>query len=512
MRLTVAYTDYAVVNALTVLIAFLSWLLLSFGLSASPLPRRMWKLVFLLPIIFGVVFFSLYRVKRFNGELAPQFEYRWVGERQLATGGAETAVAEQRIEKRATDFPQFRGANRDGIIAGVRLLPDWEVSPPQVQWKKSIGPGWSGFAIQGDLGVTLEQRDEAEWVTAYDITSGEIAWHHAIPGIHQHAMGGIGPRSTPTIWDNKVYAVSAVSEFVCLDLATGNKIWSVPLLDGPQEDFEQLVVWGRSGSPLVDAGRVIVPIGGTAKDRNSMLALDANTGEELMRFGDDQISYSSPVIAELSGVRQLIYTSESKVSGFDLEESSLLWEVPASGSSGGQANVAQPIVIGTNQLLVTKGYGLGGRLWEVTQGDSGDWQTRSVWAKAAVLKTKFTSAVMRGEYAYALSDGILECVEAASGKRMWKRGRYRQGQLLLVGDHLLITSEGGEVVLVDATPDKFNELGTFQVIGDVSWNTAALSGDRLIMRNADEFACVLLPSVVQRSADSQESLEQEDVL
>lgn len=512
MRLTVAHTDYAVVNALTVLVAFLCWLLLSLGLSTSPMPRPLWKIAFLLPIVLGVCFFSLYRVKRFNGELAPQFEYRWVGESTLPIGELAKEITEQRIEKRSTDFAQFRGENRDGSISGIRLIADWGVSPPEIQWKRSIGPGWSGFAIQGDLGVTLEQRDEAEWVTAFDITSGEIAWHYAIPGIHRHAMGGIGPRSTPTIWDNKVYAVSAVSEIVCLDLATGQKHWAVPLLDGPQEEFEKMVVWGRSGSPLVDEGRLIVPVGGTGQSRSSLLALDAHTGEKLRRFGTDQISYSSPLIAELAGVRQLIYTSESKVSGFDLEDATLLWQVPAPGSSGGQANVAQPVVVGANWLLVTKGYGIGGRLWEVTLNDSGGWKTKSVWAKAAVLKTKFTSAVVLDGFAYALSDGILECVEVESGKRMWKRGRYRQGQLLLVGEHLLITSEGGEVVLVDGTPDQFNERGRFQVIGDVSWNTAAISGDRLLMRNADEFACVALPTQVQHSAGSQEALTQQDVL
>jgi outer membrane protein assembly factor BamB len=109
------------------------------------------------------------------------------------------------------------------------------------------------------------------------------------------------------------------------------------------------------------------------------------------------------------------------------------------------------------------------------------------------LKTKLTSAVIRDGFAYGLSDGILECIQVSDGKQQWKKGRYRHGQLLLVDDVLLITAENGSVVLVAADPSKFKELAKLDVMGDVTWNTAALSGDRLLMRNADEAACLRLP-------------------
>jgi outer membrane protein assembly factor BamB len=116
-----------------------------------------------------------------------------------------------------------------------------------------------------------------------------------------------------------------------------------------------------------------------------------------------------------------------------------------------------------------------------------------LWQNKSSLKTKFTSVVVRDHYAYGLNDGILECIDVDTGKQQWKKGRYRQGQLLLVGDKLLITSESGSLVLVAADPKDFSELAKLPIIGDVTWNVPALSGNRLLIRNADEAALVRLP-------------------
>lgn len=496
LRWTAADRDYAVVNAITGVAILLAWILASSGLFASGLPRWMCRTAFGVPILGAAVFFSLYRVERVDGELKPHFVSRWQPEQALATptGLSEAAQDLAWLQPRDTDSPQYLGPARDGVVRGVTLVNNWSQEPPQIAWKNPIGDGWSGFAIQGDLAITMEQRDAQEWVTAYDIRSGEMIWKYAIPGLHFNVMGGTGPRSTPTIHAGRVYALSAISTFACLDLTTGEEIWSTELLDETQAEFERLVAWGRSGSPLIVDDKVIVPLGGVAKSPACLIALDRLSGEEIFRAGQDQISYSSPTLMTLAGVEQLVYTSETKLAGYDLTDGQLLWEIPAPGTSAGDSNIAQPVPVGDDQVLLTKGYGAGGRLIQVSHDDASGWDATELWHTNSVLKTKFTTAVIRDGYAYALSDGILECVEAATGKRQWKRGRYRQGQLLLVGEHLLITSEGGEIVLVAADPEEFRELGRLQVIGDVTWNTAAISGNRLLMRNSDEIACIILPT------------------
>jgi outer membrane protein assembly factor BamB len=140
----------------------------------------------------------------------------------------------------------------------------------------------------------------------------------------------------------------------------------------------------------------------------------------------------------------------------------------------------------------------------------GKWQTSVVWDNQRVLRTKFTNCVVRDGYVYGLSDGILECIDLATGKRQWKRGRYRQGQLLLVGEHLLISAEEGDLVLVEARHDEFVELARYPVIGDVTWNTLTLSGNRLLMRNSDEAACVRLPVVSTYIAEQKSSEDKND--
>ena len=160
--------------------------------------------------------------------------------------------------------------------------------------------------------------------------------------------------------------------------------------------------------------------------------------------------------------------------------------------SNGDASVSQPIVVDDSHVLLSKGYGGGSELLKISKSDSA-WSAETVWKVEGVLRTKFTSCVIKDGYAFGLNDGILECAALETGKRTWKKGRYRHGQILLIGDTLVITAENGAVVLVAADPKEHRELASLQVIGDVTWNTAALSGDRLLMRNSDEAACVILP-------------------
>ena len=485
--------DHAFANAATVLFPTIAWFLAVVALWVSRLPRLWWRTLFLAPVTAIAVFFATNRFRRFDGELWPVFESRWAGQSAAATP-PESSPGTEAIssEARPTDFAQYLGPNRSGIIDGVRLVTDWASEPPEVIWKIDIGDGWSGFAVQGDVAVTLEQQGEQEWVSAFDVNTGTRLWHHAMPGIHQHLMGGVGPRSTPVISGNRVWAASAIDRLVCLDLADGTLVWEAELLKTSQAEFETAVTWGRSGSPLLNDGKLYVPVGGVHDGAKTITVYDAATGDVLRQFGDDQISYSSPMIATLGGQKQLIYTSEKQVAGYDLVDGKMLWSADAPGVSSADANVAQPVVVDDSHVLVTKSYGIGGHLWKISR-ESDEWTVDSVWEKTSVLKTKFTSAVVRGGFAYALSDGILECVDVMSGQRQWKRGRYRQGQLLLVDDILLITSEDGRVVLVQANPDKFIEMADFAVIGDVSWNTPALSGNRLLIRNSDEAACLILP-------------------
>ncbi len=514
--------DFAVGNVLTGLLVLTIWLALIFALARSTMPRLWWKGLLLIPLGLLLIFLTVYKFQRFNGELIPQFTPRWTAANDARPLGAHRAenpdsrtdaaahavdapvasiapqIAPQMLAPRETDFPQYLGPGRDATIHQVSLDPNWDASPPHIAWKQSIGAGWSGFAIQGDVGVTMEQHGQQEWVSAYSVLDGSLLWNRPIDAKHSNMLGGVGPRSTPTIADSRVYACSAVSRLSCLDLATGQEIWGQELLElanTNQSAFEGEVSWGRSASPLLVGDLVVIPLGGIGATKRTLIAFDRNTGQERWRGGSDQISYASPALAELSGQQQILLVSEKRVAGYGVESGRELWSSPWPGSSSSSATASQPVVVDATHVLLTKGYGEGCRLLQTTFSDS-TWSVDVLWSNSAGLRTKFTNSVVRDGYAYGLSDGILECVRLSDGRRQWKKGRYQHGQVLLVGGHLLITTERGELVLVEARPEKMTEVAKLPVLGDVSWNTAALSGNRLLMRNSDEAACVLLPLLV----------------
>lgn len=519
VRWTAHASDFAVGNVLSGLLALMVWLALIFAVARSTAPRSWWRSLLLVPLGLLLIFLAVYKFERFNGELVPQFTLRWntaadarpqalqrgpiPDSKADADGPATVAsavttarqITQQMIAPRKGDFPQYLGPSRDATLRQVRLNPNWDASPPRISWKQSIGEGWSGFAVQGDVAVTMEQRGQQEWVSAYSVLDGTLMWNSSIDARHSDVLGGVGPRSTPTIADNRVYACSAVSRLSCLDLATGQEIWAQELLalaGTNQSEFEHQVSWGRSASPLLVDDLVIIPLGGIGSTKQTLIAFDRTTGQERWRGGSDQISYASPILAELSGQPQILLVSEKQLAGYDVNSGAQLWSSPWPGSSSGAASVSQPVVVDASHVLLTKGYGEGCRLLNITLADN-IWSVEVLWSNSAALRTKFTNSVVRDGYAYGLSDGILECVRLSDGQRQWKKGRYRHGQLLLVGDHLLITAENGQLVLLEANPEKMIELAKLPVLGDVTWNPAALAGNRLLMRNADEAACILLP-------------------
>lgn len=382
----------------------------------------------------------------------------------------------------------------------ISIESDWQNRPPKLLWKQAIGEGWSGVSVRGDVGITMEQRDQEEWVSAYDLRDGSLVWKHAIACRHFDSLGGLGPRSTPAISGDRVYACSAVTEVVCLELKTGSLVWSKDLdqlANVNHKELEEDLLYGRSGSPLVLESTVVVPLGGSQKASCSLIALDLQTGEERWRAGDKQISFASPQLAELAGVPQIIYPTKKNLLSLDPASGRELWSLSYEGS-GEAPNVAQPITLDANTLFISKGYGVGARIVTVncngvtTDAQQAKWEATVLKENRTVLRTKFTSPVLHNGHVYGLSDGILECVDVSTLKRKWKQGRYHHGHVLLLENCLLVSAEDGRAVLVASDPNQYRELAQLEVIGGVTWNPPTVSGNRLILRNSSELACLEL--------------------
>jgi len=397
-----------------------------------------------------------------------------------ATAAPETPL---RAAKSDAVWPGFRGPHRDSVIAGVRIDADWSASPPVELWRRPIGPGWSSFAVSGELVYTQEQRGDDEIVSAYRLATGEPVWQHADPVRFWESNAGAGPRATPTVADGRVYTLGATGLLNALDAGTGAVVWS---RDAAAEAGAAVPGWGFAGSPLATGDLVIISLSG------QLVAYDAGTGQPRWSGAPSVEGYSSPHLLTIDGVEQILLLRGALTTSVAPADGTVLWE--HSWPAG--ASFVQPALVGQRDVLITAGDAMGGvgmRRIAVAHGPGG-WTTEERWTSRG-LKPYFNDFVVHEGLAFGFDGSILACIDLADGTRKWKGGRYGHGQLVLLPDEdlLLVLSEEGELALVGATPDQFSERARFKAIEGKTWNHPALAVDILLVRNGEEMAAFRLP-------------------
>jgi outer membrane protein assembly factor BamB len=430
---------------------------------------------------------ALFRFHGVTGDLVPVLQWRWerpswtsLGQRPKSVASALPAQPTQLTN----DWPQFLGPHRNSVVEQPHLARDWKAQAPQRLWLQPVGPGWSGFAVAGSRAITQEQHGEVETVVCYDLLAGTPIWSYAYPAHFQSPLAGEGPRATPTLTDGRVYALGATGILNCLDLETGKLVWSKDIME---DNRAKLNGWGASGSPLIVNAIVVVSAGG--KDNRSLVAYRAATGDFVWGNGTDGAGYSSPCLVTLAGIPQILIFNSSGVSAHDPMSGTNLWKYHW---PSGHPHVSMPIVVSTNCLLVSSGYGIGSELLKIQADGEGKLAATRLW-KSNRLKAKFTNLVCREGFIYGLDDGIMTCLDASSGEHRWKEGRYGHGQEILVGDVLLVSAESGEIILLDPSPKEPRELTRFSALKGKTWNPPALAGQYLVVRNDKEAACYRLP-------------------
>ena len=422
-----------------------------------------------------------------TGDLLPIVRWRWRTPRSRAPAPPlpqEMVVAPTPEAPSTNDYPQFLGPSRNAIVAGPPLARDWEAHPPSEIWRVAVGAAWSGFAVAGAFAVTQEQDVQNEKVVCYDLRSGKTLWSQTDPARYFTTIAGEGPRATPTIVGNRVLTVGATGIMNCLDLKSGARLWTKNILT---DNHSHVPEWGLSGSPLVVGNLVVASAGG--KSERSLVAYDLATGGFVWGGGADGAGYSSPFLATLAQAGQILIFNAHSLAAHDPQSGVLLWSHPW---KAGHPHVAMPVALPGDRVLVSSGYGTGSELLRISREAGGPWGVERVW-KSIRLKAKFTNVVPKNGFIYGLDDGILVCLDTATGEQKWKEGRYGHGQVILVGDLLLIMAESGEVVLVDPVPDRHRELTRFRALRGKTWNPPALAGDWLLVRNDSEAACYRLP-------------------
>ena len=374
------------------------------------------------------------------------------------------------------DWPQWRGPDRNGLSKETGLLSQWPRSGPTVAWSAAmLGAGYGSIAVQGDRVYVQGMRNRQSVVSTLNRADGKVVWVRILGPAGDNDRGP-GPRSTPTIDADRVYALSETGDLACLRAADGTVIWQRNILKEFQGGNPN---WLLSESPLIDGDHVIVTPGGRGA---GVVALDKMSGKTVWVSKElsDGAGYSSPIVADVGGVRTIMaFTADAGV-GVRASDGKLMWR--NSSASNGTANIATPLY-SDGKVFFTSSYGAGGALLGLRV--SGNEVRAQEIYFTRDMRNHHGGVVLVNGYIYGYNDSILTCLEFASGKMVWRDRSVGKGAVTYADGHLYILSEDNVVGLVEATPAGYREKGRFSIAdqGLPSWAHPVVSGGRLYIRN-----------------------------
>ena len=375
----------------------------------------------------------------------------------------------------STHWTNFRGPDRDGHYRQQPVRTDWG-SALQPMWKQPVGGGYGSFVIAEGRAFTIEQRGDRELAAAYDVETGRELWTSAWDARFEGSPGGGGPRATPTWDDGRLYVVGGTGEFRAIDTATGRLLWRTNILaDAGATNVDH----GTSASPLVIDNTVVVLPGGP--NGQSVVAYDRQSGKRVWSALNDRAAYSSPMLATLAGVRQILAHTETRLVGLSPENGTLLWEFPWRTPNAS----AQPLITAPDRVFISAE--TDAAMLQIAAGADGQLSAQELW-RTTRMNNKFTSPVLHDGFIYGLDESILACIDASTGDLKWKGGRYGYGQVMLASGHLIVLTEDGELALVRADPNAHQEIARFPAIEGKTWNHPAMSDGILLIRNIEEMA------------------------
>lgn len=389
------------------------------------------------------------------------------------------------------DWPQWRGPTRDGhAVAGEKEIGKLPAEP-KVIWKVKTGAGLASPVLAGNFLVQFDAVAGMETLHGIERATGKTIWSTPIDHTFHDMQGPDGPRCTPIIDGDRVYAVSCRGRLQCLSLADGRKLWGTNYSDfgsvfiGEKGNTPGANRHGNNGTPLIVGNRLYACVGGP--DGNGVVCFDKMTGSVIWKSQDDPAAYSPPVLAKLAGREHLVCFTAEGLIGLNPENGQLWWRMPVKTAYARHAVTP----VWHEDVIVISSHQAGMIGIKISREGEG-FKAEQAWLKQD-LAMNFASPVAEGNYLYGLGPRKnLVCVEISSGKEMWSQDGYfntsadrAYGGFLMIGSQILCLTDSGMLVLFDANPKEFVEHGTAQICG-VNWCNPAYADGQLFLRDGNK--------------------------
>lgn len=393
---------------------------------------------------------------------------------------AMAALSLAMLTASAEDWPQWRGANSDGVSQETGIVDAWPEGGPKELWRVPLGNGFSGIAVVGDRAYTMCGTKNDEFVVCLNVADGSEVWRVRSDKGFTNSFGD-GPRATPTVDGDRLYTHGASGSLLCLDTRTGKRIWGFNTLTR----FKlKNTTWGLSASPVV-YGRMLLVVAGSG-DGSSVVALNKADGEVIWKGLDGNAGYTTPTIEEIDGKDQIIAFMGTFAAGLSPADGSQLWRFD--WPTRYEVNAANPIY-SDGQLFISSGYNKGAASLKLTKkGDKYD--VESVW-ESRDMQNHFSSCVLIDGYLYGFNLKKLTCMDFKTGEVKWEHKGFDTGSLLAADGKFIIYGEKkSQLALAKISPDAYTELSQTKVLSGKTWTIPTLANGRLFVRNEKEIVCL----------------------
>ncbi len=399
------------------------------------------------------------------------------------------AIVLTAAEVRAEDWTQFLGTHRNGISSEKNLIREWPSDGPKIIWRTPLGVSMSSVIVSSGQAFTLFQDESDLYAVALNAATGKEVWRTKFAAAYENAMGN-GPRATPTVADGKLFVFTGEGVLAAFNIKDGKELWKVNVPSSLKGEASE---YGMSCSPLIVGNMVVVHTGNADA---AVGAFDTKSGKNLWKSATGKAGYSSPIFVTLAGKEQIVTLTADAAFGLEAADGNVLWKFPFPTEY--DCNTACPVQLGESEVLISAGENHGAAVLQITANGQ-KLSAEEVWSsygKDSQLRAEWQTPVIHDGHLYGLDNSgsagpitNLVCIRLKDHETVWQKARFGKSNLILADGKLFLTTMSGEVVIVEASPKAFKELGRATIM-ETTRQAPSLSNGFLFVRDDKEVLCI----------------------